>query len=215
MAKKTSGLVRELPCKLSPQQVNERGPLLSKKEIELETQLGAARAKAAEYRVKVKDIRKDITRISKEIDTGHEMREVSVYEKPGLANGAIDVFRADTGELIETITNDPERAAAVRQGGLFDKTAGKKLATTPARKGDRGKAGKGEDDEHPDATAARTGKGGVFIGDDDQEYKLTAEQADAFRAGKGVSVPGKKKGTTVEIMRPKKPAKSNGVEASP
>jgi hypothetical protein len=177
--------------------------LLSKKEIELETQLGAARAKAAEYRVKVKEIRKDITRISKEIDTGHEMREVGVYEKPGLANGAIDVFRADTHELVETITNDPERAAAVRQGGLFDRASSKKSATTPARKGDR--AG--------DAASARAGKPAIGIGEDGKEYKLTADQADEFRSAKDFSL--NIGGKMIEIRSLKKKAKPNGVEASP
>lgn len=87
------------------------------------------------------------------IDSQAEMREVACEERESLVNGAIEVVRLDTGEVIETRAADDDGDEDERQPNLFAGTV------SPA----------------PPAPALRC----TVVNEDGEWFAINAEQADA------------------------------------
>lgn len=109
----------------------------------------------AGFRHRKKPLADERDRLQEIKDTGTEQREVQVFERPGLVNGTIEIVRVDTGEVVETESEDPEDEDP-RQPGLFEGVAPPPRAPTLTVEG---------------------------VDKDGEIWTLTAEQADRVRAG--------------------------------
>jgi len=117
---------RELPCRLTADEIRPLAERLAKREIENALEIAAAKAAAAESRKRLKEIRKDITALSTAVDTGCEMRKVRCRHDRNLETNEIIVTRCDNGDEVERRPLTPaERQAEmfVLQGGTDAKTA--------------------------------------------------------------------------------------------
>jgi hypothetical protein len=99
-------VVRDIPFPLADEQKARIGEHLAGKLSEKAIIEAGKRSAIAAANEQLKEINADITRLSDSIRTSTELREVECIERPGLVNGAIEVVRCDTGEIVETITAD-------------------------------------------------------------------------------------------------------------
>jgi hypothetical protein len=114
-------VVREIPFPLADEQKARIGEHLAGKLSEKAIIEAGKRSAIAAANEQLKEINADITRLSDSIRTSTEMREVECIERPGLVNGAIEVVRCDTGEVLETINADEAEYDHAQPGLPFAK----------------------------------------------------------------------------------------------
>lgn len=91
-----------LSCRLSESEKIERAKTTTEllKEHDTKEELQKARAKAAGDELKT--IRAKMQEAGRAAREGHEVREVTIDEKPNIATQKMEIYRRDTGELLRT-----------------------------------------------------------------------------------------------------------------
>lgn len=110
---------RKLMCKLTEQEIDERGRKAADLDQEKRALDAERKATAATFREQIKHLDAQIADLTEQATTGQELREVECEEREALVNGGgLEVVRLDTGEVIDTIHDDPETESP--QPSLFD-----------------------------------------------------------------------------------------------
>lgn len=183
-------ITRDLPCKLSAEEAQEKSQELAKLTLEHAALLQEAKDAGATFRLKAKGLKKQIATLAEVVSSGVEDREVPIEISEALVNGAQEIRRLDTNEIIHV--------------DALDDGAQQTLPVNKPKKPKKGAhARKGEDKP---ATFS-TGEPAIGIGADDHEYELTAEQADVVRNGGTVEVQSMVQGRPVDILKLKKARK--------
>jgi len=111
--------VELLSCRLTDEEVLEKGKHLAEKELELIDLEAEAKEVASSYKENIKGTRTMIAKLSEEVSTEKEEREVScdwVFHSP--TRGTKELIRLDTGESIrqtEMTERDKQDAYNARQ----------------------------------------------------------------------------------------------------
>ncbi len=115
--------VELLHCRLTEEEILEKGKHLAEKELELLELEAEAKEVASNYKESIKAQRTMIAKLSKEVSTEKEEREVScdwVFHSP--TRGTKELIRLDTGESIkqqEMSERDKHEAYNARQMSIL------------------------------------------------------------------------------------------------
>lgn len=99
-------VTRMIPFPLSDESKARLGEQLACKLAEKGNTEAEKRTAVASANETLKALATVILELSESIRTSTQMREVKCLERPGIVNGMVEVWRTDTGELLETIPLD-------------------------------------------------------------------------------------------------------------
>lgn len=116
---------REIPIKLSPEEIRKTAEELVQKQIALEELVAQAREDASAARGEAKDLRAEISKLAHILKKGEAVRALECREILDPEARTVDIVRADTGELVMT---RPASPAELQLGIPFEAPAGEAFA---------------------------------------------------------------------------------------
>lgn len=116
-------ITQKLVCKLTKDEIDERGRKASELDQERRHLADEKKAKVKVFNAQLKGLDTQIAELTEAATKGEELRDVECEERPSLVEGSnvVEIWRLDTNELLETIAEDPEDDAPEserRQGAL-------------------------------------------------------------------------------------------------
>lgn len=121
-------ILRNLPVKLTQEEVKERGAQHADALISYEKVEEEKRASAADYASQLKTLRANMKRFAEAVKTHEESRAVKCLWQPNFIKKKMELIRQDTGEVVER----RDMAESERQESLLD--IGLKLANEELEK---------------------------------------------------------------------------------
>ena len=110
---------RKLLCKLTEDEIDERGRKAADLDQEKRKVDAERKATASTFREQIKHLDKQIADLTEQATTGEELREVECEERESLVSGGgLEIVRLDTLEVVDTIPDDPEDDAPSDQPRL-------------------------------------------------------------------------------------------------
>lgn len=107
---------RNLPCKLTDEELNFRRDKLAQLVSDLASEEQRKKDTAAHHSDRIKNFERDMFAVSIEIKDRAEYREVVVKREKDLENGVEEIIRCDTGEVVDVRALGPNE----RQATLFE-----------------------------------------------------------------------------------------------
>jgi len=178
--------LEELPCRLSEEEIDERGREAGALAADLERFKEHAKKEKKKLTDKEKDMTEKLFGLGKAVETGVETRDVGCYEHANLARYVVETVRMDTGTVVRTRPMDEQERKKAAQGDLFDfaesdqterlhqlallerqreqekKRVAEEAKSAPAKKGAKGAVA-----EAPPAAESSPGADGPEVNDDD------------------------------------------------
>lgn len=116
-------ITQKLVCKLTKDEIDERGRKASELDQERRHLADDKKAKVKVFNAQLKGLDTQIAELTEAATKGEELRDVECEERESLVNGSnvVEIWRLDTEEIVETIAEDPEDDAPDserRQGAL-------------------------------------------------------------------------------------------------
>lgn len=100
--------VRDLPVKLTPDEIERKSDLLVAAEIEMAGIQDKKAAEVAKWNGELKDVRKNIKALVAELDAKTELRSVKCVTRKDFAKNVAKIVRLDSGAVIEERALDAE-----------------------------------------------------------------------------------------------------------
>jgi hypothetical protein len=99
--------VRELKCRLTEEQLNERRDRLAEQVAELAGLEAKRKDVASDFKLRIEEIEESMSNVAREIRDRSEYREVEVTTHRDYEAKVEQVVRVDTGEIIATRVLEP------------------------------------------------------------------------------------------------------------
>ncbi len=108
----------QLPVKLTEDELLAKASELASARANWEALKEESKESAAGYRERIADLDDDISKLSTEVRTKEELRDVEIDERPDFARNVIETFRVDTFKLVSTrVMTADERQVRMFEAG--------------------------------------------------------------------------------------------------
>ena len=121
---------------LTSEEAEAKGKILANKLEEITHLEIKAKASAATFKERIKEVETFVDEIAEDVRLGTEQRLVVVHERPNYSRRTIEVYRSDTGDLVSFREMTDREVDEARQPGLFPGAA-RRVETMPRATEDR------------------------------------------------------------------------------